>query len=452
MEEGEQIAAGRPQINNDRTSGYPLMLAGVYALLGPSERATYGFNTFIGTAIVILAFLLTLLMFKSERAALLAAAMFSVEPHFIFYSATGDALVFYILLCMLSICAITIAFRSLTWYHYGLALALLAYTSLTRFEFLSVSVPVSVFLFVMYARAGKKWHWYSLGLLVMLLMASPSISYIPGTVSSVGNERSEAALSAETIFLKVRIHTEDYLRKAAEYCPVVLLALVGLIHTIVRGQVKYILPVAGLLSWAALQQSAYFFGHPAIRYRVMIYPALFIVTAFLAYHGLSFIIDRLPKRLRSVHLKHLVFVLLLVLVIISQSVAIIQAGRMQVQKGGPLVKDIMAALRQTEPESYIILPGTAAPGQMRMARRDNHVMYKDMYPGSKKYQELTGALARGVPVYLVAFDAYFDEELDFTVYDWPPKTYEHGAIIRDYFALELLQDTPNLDVYSMTRR
>jgi hypothetical protein len=78
-------------------------------------------------------------------------------------------------------------------------------------------------------------------------------------------------------------------------------------------------------------------------------------------------------------------------------------------------------------------------------------MYKDLYPGSDQYQVLNDALANGRPVYLVAFDEYFNDELDYTVYDWPPGTYNHGAELQSMFHLRVVLNSTNIDMYRLER-
>jgi 4-amino-4-deoxy-L-arabinose transferase-like glycosyltransferase len=78
--------AQAPQVTAFHPPGYPLFLAGCYALFGPRPMAAGVAQAALGTLTCLVIFLLARRAFDDERTGLIAAAIAAVYPFFVFYS------------------------------------------------------------------------------------------------------------------------------------------------------------------------------------------------------------------------------------------------------------------------------------------------------------------------------------------------------------------------------
>lgn len=135
--------------------GYHVLLGSVFKVFGFSESAAFRFNIALGTASLLLVFLLAALLFKDQRAGMLAAFFLAALPAHFRFSGAADLTAcseFWILTALLTF-ALHLEIQTLT--SYVLFLLSLVYASHVRVENV-ILIPFTAIVLMIDSRARRE--------------------------------------------------------------------------------------------------------------------------------------------------------------------------------------------------------------------------------------------------------------------------------------------------------
>jgi 4-amino-4-deoxy-L-arabinose transferase-like glycosyltransferase len=156
-----------------REPGFPMLLAALYHITGPSYRAAQVLNCVFGALTIWLVFLLGQTVF-GRRTAWLAAGIAAFYPQFLYYTATLERETFQTFLTALTVLLILRAARSPSWRSWVLAGAVSSLVALTNSALLPAGLMLAPAIWLLGRRGGKDFtRWAVLYLAVFLAVYAP---------------------------------------------------------------------------------------------------------------------------------------------------------------------------------------------------------------------------------------------------------------------------------------
>ena len=156
-----------------REPGYPMLLAGLYEITGPSYRAGQALNCVLGSLTIWLVFLLGRSVF-GRRTAWLGAGIAAFYPQFLYYTATLERETFQTFLLALAVLLVLRAARAPDWRKWAMAGVVSALCALTNSALLPACVMLTPAIWLLGRRGGRDYRrWAAAYLTIFLAVYAP---------------------------------------------------------------------------------------------------------------------------------------------------------------------------------------------------------------------------------------------------------------------------------------
>lgn len=158
-------------LNAAREPGYPLILAGLYNVTGPSYRAAQALNALLGILTIALIFALGRDVF-GPQVGLLGAAIAAFYPQFVYYSASLEREIFQTFLITAAVWLLVRAHRDRSLRLYAAAGAATACCALTNSVFIPAGAALTLGVWLSEPRP-RRGRWTAVYLAAMLAVYAP---------------------------------------------------------------------------------------------------------------------------------------------------------------------------------------------------------------------------------------------------------------------------------------